>query len=340
MAQLQKNRTGFWLLKISGNYWPKKDLLQCTTEELLAKFMYFFTFAALITVVIVYITTVCTSDIDSTFTVLGMITIAVDALSVIPAQLINQKRLLQPARVQDASVIEESSRIALLYFRLFVLSSSLFVLFFCLLNPVNGFSGVLIVVLFIGECALASYLSFNLMMLLMDLKVSSLLIDQLFLLADCKALSMDKFNLVRNDIHRRVNVSKWASDFIVVPCLCSTVVIAVICQSKDPRAYNVALLLIKEILFVGVAFWYVAKLNERADALTRKLCAAIWHVDTENGSVTVTDTERLSICATCMAEPISFTLLFKRLSLQNVAVSFAGFAASVMAGLIKHAIGV
>jgi hypothetical protein len=262
-------------------------------------------------------------------------------VSVLPAQYINQNRLLQNARNLDASVIDESTKVAAFYVSLYITTTMLFVIFFFVLNPANRFSIPLMIVLFLGEVSLSGYLGFNLQMLLMDLKVSSLLLDQLFILADNRALSMEKFNLVRADIHRRVSISKWASDFIAAPCILSAVVLIIIFTSGQLRALNVALLLVKEILFVGVAFWYVATVNEKADMLTRKLCATMWRKDEVlDSTMVVSDTERLSICSTCFAEPISFMLLFKRLSLHNVAVSFAGFAVSMVVGVVKQALGV
>ena len=189
--------------------------------------------------------------------------------------------------------------------------------------------------LFVGEWALSCYLVFNLMMLLMDLKVSSLLLDQLFILVDSKALSLEKFNLVRNDIHRRVAVSKWASDFIVVPCVASAVAIALMLIINQLSMYNFALILVKELIFVGIAFWYVAKVNEKADLLTVALSTSMWE-----GAGGVSDVERLSICTSCMIQPISFPLLFKRLSVPNVLVSFGGFALSIVVGIIKQSMGV
>jgi hypothetical protein len=174
---------------------------------------------------------------------------------------------------------------------------------------------------------------FNLFVLLMDIKVSSLSIDQLFILAENRSLTMATFTRVRADIHRRVNVSRWASDLIIVPCIPSVIAILVIFTDNKLDIYNFVLVLIKELLYVGVAFWYVAQVNEKADKLTRKLSEAMW-----DGQGGVSDAERLSILTSAMLEPISFTLLFKRLSIQNVALSFAGCAVSIVVGIIKQAV--
>lgn len=336
-----RNPNGFFLVKITGNYWPECDWHAASAEERAFKVYYLLTRVSLGVLFLTYVITLVTATNASVFTVLAVVTVCVDTIAVIPAQMVNQKRMLQPARVQDASVIDESAKIAAYHGIVFVVATVTFVLVFVLLNLRNGFSVPILFILLWGELSISAYLVYNLLILILDLKVSSLLLDQLFLLADSKTLTLDNFYLARNEIHRRVAVSKWASDFILVPCICSTIVLVVICTSTDIRAFNLALLLIKEIQFVGVAFWYVAKVNEKADLLTRKLCATMWNknsADCECADKTVTDTERLSICSTALAEPISFTLLFKRLNLQNVALSFVGFAASVLGGLIKQAV--
>lgn len=334
----QRNQNGFLFIQYTGNYLPECSWSSASVTERAQKCYYIFNRISLAVLFVVYFVTLVTFGGQSEFTVLAIATVCLDTVSVIPAHAINQNRMLQPARGQDASVIDESTKIAVCHGIVFVITTVFFIVNFVLLNPVNSFSAPLLAVLLIGELSLSGYLAYNLLMLIMDLKVSSLLLDQLFLLAENKSLTLEKFNLARNDIHRRVAVSKWASDFILVPCISSTIVLIVICTSSDLRAFNVALLLIKEIQFVGVAFWYVAKVNEKADLLTRKLCATMWKTDCERDIQCVTDTERLSICSTCLAEPISFTLLFKRLSLQNVALTFVGFAASVVGGLIKQAV--
>lgn len=324
---------------------------------------YLFNRASLLAVFALYIETVCVNHFGNEFSLMTIIAVLISIVAVLPAQWNNQSRLCQSARIQDASVIDESTKLAARYFMVSMFTATLFVIFFCIIDTLDQISIPLIVVLFVGLYALSGYLSFNLLMLLTDLKVSSLLLDQLFILADCRALSLEKFNLVRDDIRRRVNGSRWASDFILVPCIVSAVVIAVVFQTKDIRAYNLALLLVKELLFVAVAFWYVAKVNERADELTKKLSGSMWRCDLEVGlsrgvgrdlgsisdidsissageaSVAlISDTERLTVCSTALADPISFTLLFRRLSLPNILVSFAGFAASIVAGLLRQAI--
>ena len=187
------------------------------------------------------------------------------------------------------------------------------------------------------EIFICAYLAFNLFLLLMDLKVSSLLLDQLFLLVDSKEITMEKFDLVRTDIHRRVQESKLVTDLILIPCLlCGlSIVLVVFANNVGAEAFTALLLFqIKEFFFVLVAFWYVADVNEKADELTRKLSAKIWNP----ASVTVQDLQRLSTHASAVSNPISFTLLFERLNRYKVFLSIFTYFVTLVAGLIKTAI--
>ena len=107
--------------------------LQCSPKAALCKFLYFSIYirgtdrSGLVTYRLVQ----CTHR----FNLLGMIMVAVDAMSVMPAELIDQKRLQQLARVKDASAIEDCAHCT---FKLFILSTALFILFFRILNPLNA----------------------------------------------------------------------------------------------------------------------------------------------------------------------------------------------------------
>ena len=199
--------------------------------------------------------------------------------------------------------------------------------------------------LYIFMLAVVGYLTFNLLLLIVDLKGALILIDQLHLLADAKQLTMDKFILVRDDINARSESSRWVSDLIIVPCLASVLCIVYMVlvvdrtgnQSNLIFSCGVIFILIKELLFVAVVFWYVAKVNSHADALTVKLSKGFWCPTADR--VELSDMHRLSIHASSVSEPISFTLLFRRLSWQNVAVSAAGLTVSILAGVVKNIVG-
>jgi hypothetical protein len=268
---------------------------------------------------------------------------AFDYGSVAPGQYLNQLRLRRPAKLLDSAVMDPSIRIVFL-FSVVSCCTVAFGLITCgLALSAPGWTAFNVLATF-TQGQLVMYLAFNLLFLVMDLQVSLLLLDQLDLLADAKALNVDKFNLVRDDIHRRCSDSKWATDAVTAPCGASVIAILVILYNleRGTGPYDVQtsiffiLLLLKELLFLAIAFWYVAKVNERADALTKKLSRTVWYpVDGY-----LSDIERLTICASSQAEPITFSLLFKRLNWNNVVVSGAGFALTVLVGVVKICLGI
>ena len=298
--------------------------------------------------------------------------IVIRTLSVLPAQHMNHHRLHRPANKHDIQVLNESTNIALI---------------FGLLSTSTTFAATVLMALgtqpiyaasFFTEFFLGAVLSFNMLFLILDIKASSLMLDELHLLVDKKQLTLDKFASVRQEIHSRVKESLWACDLIIVPCLASIGAILVLILFFLDRTSNtkvqcetVAFIayMLKELFFVAIAFWYVAKVNARADELTVKLSRSMWgeyknkHFVTDEGTTNTTthvaitntigeeeeesettclldtvqmiDMHRVSIHASSISEPISFTLLFKRVSWQNVALSAAGVCTTVIIALIR-----
>jgi hypothetical protein len=261
----------------------------------------------------------------------------------LPAQYLNQLRLQQPAHVLDSTVIDEGLRVTLLFFMAST-GCILFAFVVFMSNSDTTPNKVANGILLIPHFFIVFYLAFNLFFLVLNLKVSTLLIDQLELLVDDKTLSMQKFNMVREDIHRRDKAGKWAADIIIVPCGASVLAIALILYYLELRkgAYNIKsgvaliLLLLKEFFFLASAFWYVSTVNEKADALTVKLSKSLWNP--VEGHL-LPDVERLSIYASSVAEPISFTLLFKRVSWNNVLLSGAGLALTIIVAIARNLLG-
>jgi len=313
--------------------------------------------------------------------------IVIRTISVLPVQFFNQRRLQHVAHSQDVRALDESVKIASIFGIVSTCSTILgTVLMANSAEPVNA--GI-----FATEYFLGAYLTFNMFFLILDIKVSSLLLDQLHLLADSRQLTMDTFQAVKTEIHRRVGESRWASDLIIVPCIASVVAIAVLVlffmdahfrpAVKIETAAFIALML-KELFFVAVAFWYIAQVNAKADELTAKLSRSVWGVygdcssvssakedehevskestggdgsivsntNANNGSTlhhrkahttpsTIVQTQlsdmyRLSIHANSISEPISFTLVFKRITWVNVAVSGGGFGLTLLAAFVKN----
>lgn len=268
-----------------------------------------------------------------------------DYASVIPGHALNQIRLHQNARLLDSSVLDPSLRVV----QCFGIASFCTVVFgmiaFGILMKNETPAHVALNLLtYMTEFVVVMYLAFNLLFLIIDLQVSSLLLDQLDLLVDSKSLTMKTFNIVRDDIHRRNRESQWATDIVIAPCAASALSIVAIVYNMEAgrgpfgmwESISLILLMLKELLFLGIAFWYVSKVNEKADAVTRKLSRSIW-CPTDGY---LPDVERLSIYASSLAEPITFTLLFKRLSWRDVLLSSTGFGVTVFIGLVKYCLGI
>ena len=322
---MKRNKGVTRMLMVTGNYW-------CADSAFIHKFYFLFVRIVLVAFCIFWLIVLFLVPADVSSTVYSVAFI-ISAGSLLPAQYYNQCRLNRNAMMQDSLVFDESCSVAANFG--WCCFATVVVAFVILsqLGYQNLFMGIATSV----EIFICAYLAFNLFLLLMDLKVSSLLLDQLFLLVDSKEITMEKFDLVRTDIHRRVQESKLVTDLILIPCLlCGlSIVLVVFANNVGAEAFTALLLFqIKEFFFVLVAFWYVADVNEKADELTRKLSAKIWNP----ASVTVQDLQRLSTHASAVSNPISFTLLFERLNRYKVFLSIFTYFVTLVAGLIKTAI--
>lgn len=352
---------------LTGNYWSKSGWhILARISFVLSKVAIFACAGLLATILYFYINTLSSVDDDyairyfQTYTALFLM-LFLGTLSVLPAQYFNRLRMRMPAEIEDFMAVDECMRITYV----FGLVSALCACAGLALESIENYT-------FIFQCtAVASVfvvlsLMFNMFFLVLDLKVSLLLLDQLHILADKKMLTMEKFNLVRTEIHRRVSASKLASDFVVIPSLASVVgIIISVTLLRQAQAYNdddgseltvytgLILIQLKELFYIAVAFWYVAKVNGRADELTVKLSEGFWgeYKNPNNAiscdpnqqddhelveKVDLTDLHRVSLHMSGISRPISFTLLFKRLSWENVIVSAVGFGVTLLISFIRR----
>jgi hypothetical protein len=351
-------------LMFTGNWWPKSG------AHYLARCTYFGTRAAILVCAVLLLLLVAyyikieyllfPALLPIPFLVL-YIMLFLGTISVLPAQYYNHKRLSQAAELEDFLAVDESSRIAATYGAF----SAGCVVASVVLRAENDRPTT-------AACAMSLAvvigLTFNMFFLLLDLKVSSLLLDQLHVLADKKVLTMEKFSIVRAEIHRRVVASRIACDFVIVPAVAAVVgivMVVFILSTVQEGAYDdnfvrdwfdtgvqpllgLAMVQLKELFFVAVAFVYVAKVNARADELTCKLSDGFWGQYESEGSavkngafnpsekIQISDLHRMSIHMSAVSRPISFTLLFKRVSWRDVTVGAVGLGATVMIGIIKN----
>jgi hypothetical protein len=253
--------------------------------------------------------------------------------SVLTALYLNYYRLLEPATADDACVVEECCKVAAIFgvvSGMLLLAVALFLA--CSLYDAPGVSWVLIGVILPNAAVLVA-LMINMVLLLLDVEVSQRFLDQLHTLADEKALTLDRFSAVRDEIHRRVTASRFACDYVVAPALASIVgIVAAIFIVSEAFTPSVVVIIcsfmavqLKELFYVAVAFVYVAKVNARADELTAKLSQCTW-------GGTDSDMIRLSIWASARDKPINFTLMFTRLSWRSV---IASLVLSLLIGTIR-----
>jgi hypothetical protein len=363
------NKAFFKFLIFTGNYWPKPQ-----TEQ-----PYFFAQVNFITVRFAVCFCAAFSGMGLEFyaggphldiimaVIFGMLFLG--SLAVLPAQYFNSLRLFMPAEVEDFLVIDECVHIAVFYGVISILCvffGLVFGFLFAYIVAQNLFFEVSIFSIFV-----ALSLVFNIFFLLLDLKVSLLLLDQLHILADKKMLNFDKFCQVRSEIHRRVNASRLACDFVIIPAIAASIgifaSILMIDKSMNSNSMGtgaalpfvgIAMVQLKELFFVAIAFWYVAKVNGRADELAIKLseggfwgtylnsnnsisgtstgvaCAGTESVDTAE-SVQLSDLHRVSIFMSSVSKPISFTLVFQRVSWRTVLAGAVGITISVFVSILK-----
>eukprot|EP01032_Pedospumella_encystans_P014405 gene14405-16544_t len=288
--------------------------------------------------------------------------IVVRTISAIPAQYINQCRLFSPAHATEVPILKDSAKVAATYWIVAIITNVISTIMFAYSSFTGGEQ------FFVNEHFLTAYLSFSLFFLIIDTKTSSLLLDELHVLVGSKSITMEKFVSTREEIHRRAKDSRWACDLIVVPCLACIITIVGIAlfdmnQYEDQADRNsdigLIVVMLKELFFIAVAFVYVAKVNARADELTVALSRTSWRTANDNSTRNgdgdgsdigleidpvnplhdrdsfLLDVERLSIHASSLSEPISFTLLFKRVSWRNVIISAAGFVVTIVIVIVK-----
>jgi hypothetical protein len=355
-------------LKWTASYWPHDNIFG--SERHFNRSVYIFARTAMIVwALLILISLGADVTLRSTIPALIQVTVFLDIMSVLPAHYVNNQRMQRCGCELDKVVAPECIKIST-YFGLACLLTVV------LSTAVLGAGGPhqldyfsnLITLAFL-QLLMTQYLTVNLFFLLLDAKVSAQLVDQLIQRAADQTLTTAALDAVREEIHSRVRNARWATDLIVAPCIASvlTIVLLIFHMYHYVRFLSSAwiIALIKELMFLFVAFWYVSIVNEKANLLTRKLSTAVWlptilyqHNSGPSGSagntaeaqaelehhpagaidktsVMLCELQRLTLCVSCMNDPISFKLLWKRVSWQNVALSAAGLCLTVSVGIVR-----
>jgi F0F1-type ATP synthase assembly protein I len=356
-------------MQATGNYWPDDDV-EDNMWTVIYK-CYFILVRIVLIGAVGYSLYYFTTEVNHQNIIGGTITFTffLDIISVLPTQYLNQIRLQHEAITHDCAAFSVSTGLSEKFLALGVFIILVAITCGAQFHP----KPIEVLGLTISEISVVFYLTFNLWFLVLDLKVSGDLVDELMVAAQERRLNLVMFNEVRSNIHRRVQESKWVSDFILLPCIASIVAIVVMIfhlnQQWSTLSYVIGWtsVLIKEMIFIGIAFCFVASVNGKADALTEKLSSEIWTDGANMESITTlnpasvtagstaslaseqhqqrtplmkditmqSDIERLTMCVSSLTKPISFTLLFKRVSWTNVLVSAAGIALTISIGLVR-----
>lgn len=285
------------MMQVTANYWPEIGTIDLTW--LVLHRTYFLLVRTILFISVGYSLYLFGVEVENGKVVGSTIafTYFLDVVSVLPSQYANQKRLhnvadsqLNCAAFSVPTGVSQRFGIACL----FTIGISICFGTMAYTVPLAVFA------LTTSEACVVAYLVFNMWFLLMDLQVSATAIDELLALAQKQELTLVCFNAVREDIHRRVRKSKWVSDFILLPCVASVISIVVLMFHIQPRfdrvAYSIGWLaaLIKEMMFICVAFCYVATVNQKADDLTEKLSCEVWGLGGKGGSANVTADHRVT----------------------------------------------
>jgi hypothetical protein len=346
----------FWFFLLLGEDPRFKRLCACWSTIIIVSIIVYGTYLAVIGCVR------CAHAIAShTFYPIGSLyfVLSVAAFSVLPALYYNKKRVNKIAAREDVMVVDGCMRITLAY----CLGSFLCTIVGSILLSLDGlnqswhpqwigpFDGERLKSLSCVLCSLVVLvLAFNMFFLLVDVNTSLMLLEELHELAGEKQLTYDKFNSVRTEIHERVKASYLVCNYVIVPALASCLGIAATIfmisgvGPDDGSAVSTvelvgyAVLQLKELLFVAVAFYYVAQVNRRADELTETISEDLW--GQYNGAIdgVGADMNRVSVVMSALTNPISFTLAWTRVTWWGVFSSALGLGATYVVGIVKSII--
>lgn len=176
----------------TGNFWPKEGWFALARTNFVLSKLANLICAGLIGAIVVDFAERLddTEDNDSKFlkvyiTLYLMLFLA--TLSVLPAQYFNRQRMKAPTQIEDFMAVDECLRVSYM----FGFVSSIFVVAGVILEGLVG-DGLLIYTCGSSLFVVMS-LMFNMFFLVLDLKVSLLLLDQLHVLADKKDADYGQF---------------------------------------------------------------------------------------------------------------------------------------------------
>jgi hypothetical protein len=276
------------------------------------------------------------------------VAISILFLSAVPAQILNQYRLSSHDTVitAEGSVVDRCVAIVS-YF----VGASVFTIAYMLMAEILLLNGQppsdwpFPIILVVTRLYIVAYMAFNLLILLIDAHVAALAVDQLAARVQDHTIDMGALAAVREDVRSRSERWKWVNTIVIVPCLAAIVGIVLVMfflESTHTSAQWVVfwtaiiMSFMREVMYLGIAFWFVATVNGKADTLTVALSRHVWC----SGSNCVPDVGRLSVYASSLSEPIAFKLLLRRISWADVTVNVISVSVALLVGLVKYLAGV
>ena len=209
-----------------------------------------------------------------------------------------------------------------------------------LLTSLGGYEEIIYMIM---EIAVTSILAANVLFLAVDAKISVNLFEEAIIEAKQQTLTIDKFNLIRQEVDRRVNASFWMNACLVVIAICNTLAFNVLLYSLPPSSNELAykstiyelFLFAKEFLFLIIVFYVTAQVNEKADELTSYLAKNMWTC-VEDKTV---DHMRLVIYVAALDSPITFPLAGYRYKRIDIVIQLGTIVISSLIPIIQHLVG-
>ncbi len=256
-----------------------------------------------------------------------------------PSLLSIQQRLNKVAAENDiifyTDSVKWSYRILILTF---LISCIYAIILYSMTTATDSLRIIWIAGIVFNQFAYACVLGANLLFIMLDCKVSSVLLDQLINLHKLDLLTLDKYNGVRTEIQNRVNNSYYLNWAIVVNSMLNflTVLLLILTYSSEFAVGELGLcfLLLKEMPFLLIVFIASANVNEKSDKLTIMLGTDAWDVEhmTKCNS-------RLIIYANAEAKRISFPMAGLRMNHKDIRKQLFGWVLASVVAVVRAAVG-
>ena len=171
-------------------------------------------------------------------------------------------------------------------------------------------------------------LSFCLFFLLIDLKMSHLLVQDAIDNIDNKRLTYEIFYRYRKSINNFVTNSYWINYLFIPTCVLNALaVIVTVAYTNSGVAYifNLSILFCREIFFLVIALVYIAKINDLSSSFMLKL----------SDSEFSTTTEGIRIYHSSAYQPIAYTILGYSFTRTKLLVQLITYILSVFITILQ-----